>query len=128
MLIGELSKICNCPVETIRYYEKIGLLLPTCRRPNRYRIYDETHVTLLRFILRAKQLGLTQDETRQLTRLAQGKKPACSEVFAILDKQYREVRERISQLRKMERSLLQLKKQCCNGTRIDCPVLEELMY
>jgi DNA-binding transcriptional MerR regulator len=127
MLIGELSRTCNCPVETIRYYERIGLLPPASRRPNRYRCYDETHVNLLRFIVRAKQLGLTQNETRQLTQLAQRKNPACSDVFAILDKQHREVRERIARLRRMERTLLQLKDQCCNGTRSECPVLEVLM-
>jgi DNA-binding transcriptional MerR regulator len=128
MLIGELSKSCECPAETIRYYEKIGLLPPTRRRANGYRTYDDLHETYLRFIIRAKRLGFTQDEIRQLTNLARQRETACAEVFAILERQHDQVRQRISQLKKIESALRRLKVQCCKGTLPDCPVLEELMH
>jgi MerR family mercuric resistance operon transcriptional regulator len=127
MLIGELSRTCDCPVETIRYYERIGLLPPACRRPNGYRTYEESHATLLRFIVRVKHLGFSQDETRELMELAQQENPPCADVFAIVDKQYRDVRKRIAQLRQMEKTLLQLKNRCCNGTLVECPLFDELM-
>ena len=127
MLIGELSKSCECPAETIRYYEKIGLLPPTRRRANGYRNYDDLHESYLRFIIRAKRLGFTQDEIRQLAKLARQRKAACADVFAILAQQCDQVRERISQLEEIESALQRLKVQCCNGTLPDCPVLEELM-
>ena len=127
MLIGELSRSCECPAETIRYYEKIGLLPPTRRRANGYRNYDDLHERCLRFIIRAKRMGFAQDEIRQLTNFARQRTTACADVFAILEHQYNQVRERISQLKEIESALKRLKAQCCNGTLPVCPVLEELM-
>jgi len=114
-------------VETIRYYEKIGLLPPARRRANGYRDYDQVHQSFLRFIIRAKRLGFTQDEIRQLTDLARQDRPACSDIFLLLSQQHDQIRKRISELRRIERALTSLTQHCRNGTRIECPVLDILM-
>ena len=62
MRIGTLAAACNCPAETIRYYEKIGLLPKPIRTANGYRSYDERHQKWLQFVLRSRALGFTQDE------------------------------------------------------------------
>ena len=126
MLIGELSRACECPVETIRYYEKIGLLPDARRRRNGYREYGDVHEKFLRFIMRTKRLGFTQEEIRQLTDLARQKKPPCADVFVLLEQQHDQIRQRISDMRQIEKALSSLKKHCRNGTRIDCPVLDQL--
>ncbi len=66
MRIGTLAAACNCPAETIRYYERIGLLPKPVRTANGYRSYDERHQKWLQFVLRSRALGFTQDEVRRL--------------------------------------------------------------
>ncbi len=127
MQIGKLARACDCPQETIRYYEKIGLLPPAARRPNGYRSYDGTHLKWLQFILRSKELGFSQDEVRRLTDFAHQKRPACSEVHNLLEEHVTGVRTRISELKRMEKALVELKRQCHDGTLHDCPVIDELM-
>jgi len=127
MRIGELAKACDCPAETIRYYEKIGLLPPAARQTNGYRRYDDTHQTWLQFILRSKELGFSQDEVRRLTDLAHRKQPACADVHDLLQEHVNDVRKRIRELQRMERALVRLKTQCQDGTLHDCPVIDELM-
>ena len=126
MRIGELARACDCPAETIRYYEKIGLLPEAARRANGYRRYDETHQKWLQFILRSKELGFSQDEVRRLTDLAHQKKPACADVHELLEKHVNDVRMRVRELQRMERALVRLKTQCQDGTLHDCPVIDEL--
>lgn len=127
MRIGELAQICNCPVETIRYYEKIGLLPPPDRQANAYRNYKVMHQKWLQFILRNKELGFSQSEIRRLTDLAHQLQPACAEVHELLEEHVNDVRKRIHELKRMERALVRLKTQCRDGTLHDCPVIDELM-
>lgn len=127
MRIGELAQICNCPVETIRYYEKIGLLPPPDRQENAYRNYELMHQKWLQFILRNKELGFSQSEIRRLTDLAHQLQPACAEVHELLEQHVTDVRKRIHDLKRMERALVRLKTQCRDGTLHNCPVIDELM-
>jgi MerR family mercuric resistance operon transcriptional regulator len=127
MRIGELARACDCPPETIRYYEKIGLLPQAVRRANGYRSYEHTHQKWLQFILRSKELGFSQDEVRRLTDLAHQKQPACADVHQLLEDHVGDVRKRVRALKRMERALLRLKTQCHDGTLHDCPVIDELM-
>ena len=127
MRIGELATACDCPAETIRYYEKIGLLPQTVRRANGYRSYDDTHRKWLQFILRSKELGFSQGEVRRLTDLAHQKQPACADVHELLGEHVNDVRKRVRALKRMERALVRLKTQCKDGTLHDCPVIDELM-
>jgi len=127
MRIGELASACDCPAETIRYYEKIGLLPAAIRLANGYRSYEDRHRKWLQFIIRSRELGFSQDEVRRLTDLAHQKRPACSDVYDLLEGHVVDVRGRISELRRLEKALVRLKHQCHEGTLHDCPVIDELM-
>ena len=127
MRIGELAEACDCPVETIRYYENIGLLPAAERLPNGYRNYRDEHRRWLQFIVRSRDLGFSQDEVRRLTDLAVHKPTACAEVFELLEHHVNDVRERIAELRRLEKALVRLKRQCHDGTLHDCPVIDALM-
>ena len=127
MRIGELATICDCPVETIRYYEKIGLLPHPVRLANGYRSYDEAHSKWLQFILRSRALGFSQEEVRQLTDVAHQQRPACVEVHDLLQEHVIDVQKRVRELRRMEQALIRLKDKCQDGTLHDCPVIDELM-
>lgn len=127
MRIGELARSCDCPVETIRYYEKIELLPPAVRLANGYRSYDDTHRKWLQFILRSRELGFSQNQVRRLTDLAHQRQPACADVHDLLEDHVNEVRKRVRELKRMEQALLRLKAQCHDGTLHECPVIDELM-
>ena len=127
MRIGELAASCECQVETIRYYEKIGLLPEPLRLANGYRSYDDLHRKWLQFILRSRALGFSQDEVRRLTDLAHQQRPACVEVHDLLQEHVDDVQQRVHDLQHMERALIRLKDKCHDGTLHDCPVIDELM-
>lgn len=127
MRIGELASSCNCPAETIRYYEKIGLLPRPIRTANGYRSYDDTHHKWLQFILRSRALGFTQKEVRRLSDIAHQSHPDCADVHELLTEHMVDVRQKLQDLRRMEKALLRLKSKCQDGTLNDCPVVDELM-
>jgi DNA-binding transcriptional MerR regulator len=127
MRIGQLSASCNCPVETIRYFEKIGLLPRPLRSENGYRSYDDSHRKWLQFILRSRNLGFTQKEVRRLSDIAQEAQPACAEVHELLTEHIVDVRKKLEDLKKMQTALERLKWKCRDGTLNDCPVIDELM-
>lgn len=127
MKIGELSRACDCPVETIRYFEKIGLLASPARGANGYRYYDESHQKWLQFILRSRTLGFTQNEVRRLSDIAHQPRPACADVHDLLSEHIVDVRKKLQDLRRMQKALERLKRKCQDGTLNDCPVIDELM-
>ena len=123
--IGELSRRTGCHIETIRYYERIGLL-PRPMRRGSYRQYDGAGVSSLIFIRRARDLGFSLDDIRALLRLALGGGGACSKVRDLASIHLRDVRRRMSELRAMERALSASVRQCDTGKRQACPVIEAL--
>ena len=127
MRIGELATSCNCPVETIRYYEKIGLLPQPARLANGYRSYDDSQRKWLQFILRSRALGFNQEAVRRLADVAHQKRPACIAVHDLLQEHVNDVQKRTRELQRMEKALLRLKDKCRDGTLHDCPVIDELM-
>ena len=127
MRIGELASSCGCPVETIRYFEKIGLLPLPARLGNGYRSYDAKHRKWLKFILRSRALGFNQEQVRRLTDVAHQQTPACAAGHDLLQHHVDDVRNRVRELRRMEKALLRLKDKCHDGTLHDCPVIDELM-
>ncbi len=127
MRIGKLSASCGCPAETIRYFEKIGLLPRPLRGTNGYRNYDESHRKWLLFILRSRALGFTQKEVRRLSDIAHQSQPACGDVHDLLIEHIADVEEKQVDLERMHQSLERLKTRCQDGTLNDCPVIDELM-
>lgn len=123
--IGELSRRTGCNIETIRYYERIGLL-PQPERRGSYRQYDASGVSYLTFIKRARDLGFTLDEIRALLQLAAGGSEACAEVRDIASAHLVDVRARIADLRAMEKALAVAVKQCDAGQQPVCPLIDAL--
>ena len=123
--IGELSRRTGCNIETIRYYERIGLL-PAPPRRGRYRSYGGVDVARLGFVRRARELGFTLDEVRALLGLAAGGQAACAEVRDLAARHLSDVRVRIADLRRMERALTASVRACDAGDDPGCPLIEAL--
>ena len=123
---AELANRSGCNIETIRYYEKIGVLPDPPRSVSGYRLYDEKHLVRLRFILRARELGFPIEEIRGLLDLVDGGTQTCAEVKARTERHLEDVRARIADLKRIERVLAQTAKQCSGDEVPDCPILEAL--
>ena len=105
MHIGELAQKEGVSVQTVRYYERYGLLRKPERNPSRYRVYGERDVQMLRFILYAKTLGFSLDEIKNILRLREQKECPCGEVLKIADRRLHELVEQIAQLEKFHAEL-----------------------
>lgn len=126
MLISELSRRSGCHVETVRYYERIGVLPKPVRR-GRYRCYRTSDVERLAFVRRARALGFTLDDVRALLRLsAANGRSACGQVRQLALTHVSDVRAKIADLTAMERVLTDAVCQCDDGQRPRCPVIESL--
>lgn len=124
--IGELSRRTGCNIETIRYYERVGLLPPP-PRDGRYRRFAAGDVARLVFVRRARVLGFTLDEVRALLKLsAADNESACAEVREISIAHLVDVRARIADLRAMERVLAATICQCDTGRQPGCPLIDAL--
>jgi len=129
MKIGDLALIANCPVETIRYYERAGVLPPPERAHNNYRTYGAAHVERLRFIRHCRLLDMSLDEIRQLLHFRDAPASACGEVNHIIDRHLDDVRNRIAQLQSLEQNLAALRSRCAHErTAADCGILQELNH
>jgi MerR family mercuric resistance operon transcriptional regulator len=124
--IGELSRRTGCKIETIRYYERVGLL-PVPGRRGRYRRFDVVDVRRLAFVRRARELGFTLNEVRALLKLSALEGTAiCSDVREISAVHLSDVRARIADLRAMERVLANAIRQCDAGEQSGCPLIDTL--
>lgn len=123
--IGELSRRTGCNIETIRYYERIGLL-PIPPRRGRYRNYSGDDVARLGFVRRARELGFTLDEVRALLALAAGGQGSCADARDLAASHLKDVRARIADLRRMERILADAVRACDAGQDPGCPLLDAL--
>jgi len=126
MKIGELSKASGVSIDTIRYYEKRGLMPVAARSPAGYRAYHEQDISRLNFIVQAKSLGFTLEEIKQLLDLrADGK--ACVEVREVAESKAEDIAVRIEKLTHMRETLLSLAKACAQSSKEDdCPILKSL--
>ena len=123
--IGELSRRTGCNIETIRYYERIGLM-PAPPRRGRYRSYGGEDVGRLGFVRRARELGFTLDEVRALLGLAAGGQASCAEVRDLAASHLQDVRARIADLKRMERVLAGSVRACDAGQDPGCPLIHAL--
>jgi MerR family transcriptional regulator, mercuric resistance operon regulatory protein len=124
--IGALSKRTGCNIETIRYYEKIGLLAAPIRSEGGHRMYGTGHLMRLTFIRRARDLGFTLDEVRALLRLADERDRPCGEARDVAASHLVDVRAKIADLKKMARVLTETVARCADGTLPECPLIEVL--
>ncbi len=125
--IGDLARQTGCPVETIRYYERDGLLPMPARSEGNYRLYDDKHVERLSFIRRCRSLDMALDEIRVLLRFRDAPDENCETVNELLDAHIGHVVARIDELKRLEKQLGALRRQCCESRPArDCGILNEL--
>ena len=122
----DLSRETGCNIETIRYYEKIGILPAPPRGENGYRQYDQAHVDRLRFVMRSRELGFTLDEIRSLLGLVDRGAQSCAEVQAVAQGHLETVRARIRDLRRVEKVLSETVSRCSGRDVPECPVMDAL--
>src|SRR5712692_10803604 len=126
LAIGTLSKRTGYNIETIRYYERVGLLPAPERSSGGYRLYGTGHLKRLAFVRRARALGFSIDEVRTLLKLADECKRPCAEVRVVAETHLKDVHAKIADLRRMERVLKATVAQCAVGRSADCPLIEAL--
>ncbi len=127
MKIGDLSKLTHTQVETIRYYEREGLLPEPSRSEGNYRIYGEAHVERLAFIRHCRSLDMTLAEIRQLLQFKDNPASDCGDVNALLDAHITHVADRIRELKILEKHLKTLRERCCEAQlAANCGILGEL--
>ena len=124
--IGELAKRSGVKIETIRYYERVKMLVPPPRTASGRRVYDATDLRILVFIRRSRELGFSLDQIRALLRLGGPEKATCREVREIATHHLNDIRAKIGDLKKLERLLSSTVARCSGKTAPDCPVLDVL--
>jgi MerR family mercuric resistance operon transcriptional regulator len=126
LTIGDLSDLTGVNIETIRYYERIKMFPAPPRTAGGRRVYDATHLRILAFIRRSRELGFSLDQVRALIRLGGPAKASCREVREIASHHLDEIRAKIADLRKLERLLAKTVARCTGTTAPECPVLDVL--
>ena len=122
---GELAERVGCNLETIRYYEGIGLLPHPPRSEGRHRLYDADLVKRLAFILRGRELGFSIEEIRALLAIGDGD-GGCADVYALTTQHLEVVKRKIADLRKLQRILSQTAARCARDASPDCPIIEAM--
>jgi len=126
LTIGELSRRTGVNIETVRYYERAGVLPKPPRTGGGHRVYDEGLLKRLTFVRRARELGFSLDEIRALLSLVDGGDFTCAEVYGLTAKHLEAVRRRIAGLRRMERGLKAMAAECDRGEVPECPIVDTL--
>lgn len=124
--IGELSRLTQVSSETIRYYEKIGIMPNPPRNSSGYRIYATPHLERLSFVRRSRELGFSQPEVRKLLTLVDEHKYTCAEVREMTARHLSTVRNKIKDLRKLEKALANMVSECDGGDIPECPIVDIL--
>ena len=126
MKIGELARATSTKVETVRYYEKIGLLTAPDRTSSNYRSYGDAHLARLSFIRRARDLGFTLEAIRGLLDLADDKQQSCEAVDVIARGHLAEINRKLRDLAALKSELSRVIGSCQQGTVADCEIIGTL--
>ncbi len=127
MRIGELAKLSDCDVETIRFYEREGLLAAPAREANGYRSYTEAHLVQLNFIRHCRSLGIGLPDVRILRSFQARPELACEEINQLIDQQIGRIHQQVETLRLLERQLHALRDTCRATQRAsECGILRNL--
>jgi Cd(II)/Pb(II)-responsive transcriptional regulator len=127
MKIGELARVTGTPVQTIRFYEREGVLASPARTQANYRVYQQAHADRLAFVRHCRSLDMTLDEVRALLRFKDAPSEDCGEVDTLLDEHIDHVAQRIRELRALQKDLKALRCMCDerHATK-DCGILQGL--
>lgn len=126
MTRGELARATGCNGETIRYYERAGLLPDPPRTAGGHRVYGPEHRRRLGFVLRGRALGFSLEDLRTLLSLVDRGDYSCADVQGISQRHLAEIRAKQADLARLERTLADLVSACESGQVPDCPILESL--
>ena len=126
LMIGQLARRTGTKVETIRFYEKNGLLPAPSRTDGNYRAYEPGHLSRLSFIRRARELGFSLDRIREFLKLADDRSQSCAAVDAIAREHRKEVERKIEDLTALKSELDRMIDQCGCGLVADCRIIESL--
>ncbi len=126
LLIGDLSRHTGVNIETIRYYERIGVMPKPRRSDGGQRLYDEPQLNRLSFVKRSRELGFSLKEVRALLALIDGGEFTCNEIHAMTVDHRKRVQEKIADLKKLDRALKDLAAQCSLGDVPECAIVETL--
>jgi Hg(II)-responsive transcriptional regulator len=127
LTIGQVARRCGVGIETVRFYERAGLLARPERTMSGYRQFDEEVIARLLFIQRAKELGFTLKEIRELLCLRVDAGTSCDDVKAKAEIKIADIEQRIRTLQRMKKALVRLTQQCCEQSRGSaCPILDAL--
>ena len=124
--MGKFADLTGCDRETIRYYERIGLMASPERSNAGYRLYGETDVRRLGFILRCRQLGFSLDEVRDLLGLVDENSYTCADIQVLTQAHLKEVKSKIKDLRVLERVLKDMVNSCHGSEIPECPIIDVL--
>ena len=124
---GELAERSSCNIETVRFYERQGLLPAPPRTAGGHRDYAPEHLKRLTFIRRSRELGFKLHEVRSLLTLVDGSNWTCAEVRAITLEHLADVRRKIADLQRLARTLQDMAAQCEGGAVPECPIVDALL-
>jgi Cd(II)/Pb(II)-responsive transcriptional regulator len=125
--IGDLARRFDVPVETIRYYERAGLLAKPARTGGNYRQYTEAHAQQLAFILNCRNLDMNQEEIRELLALRAEPSRDCGDVNALIDGHIQHVTRRVRDLQRLLKDLKSLRRSCNEARSVrECDILSTL--
>jgi MerR family copper efflux transcriptional regulator len=124
---GRIAQLAGVGVETVRFYEQAGLLAKPARTPSGYRQYGEDVVARLQFIQRAKEIGFTLNEIKELLSLRVDPDTSCEDVRARAEGKIADIEDKIRTLQRMKKALVRLTQECCEkGGGSECPILDAL--
>ena len=127
MQIGELASKAGCEVQTVRFYERKGLLEAPAREASGYRRYAKRHLEQLQFIRHCRSLDIPLPEVRQLLAFAAAPQASCAHVDTLLDEHIVLVRQRLAALKALEKQLVTLRSRCDGNTSHSCAILDSFM-
>lgn len=128
MQIGRVAERSGVTAKTIRYYEEIGLISKPERTASGYRAYGKQDVEILRFVIRARSLGFSIKDVRNLLALYEDRGRASADVKNIALEHVDEIERKMAELDSIRRTLLHLAEECHGDDRPDCPIIDELVH
>ena len=113
--IGQLARAAGVPTSTVRFYEREGLLKPEARSGSNYRVYSQRSLERLQFIRSAQAVGLSLDDVVKMLDAVNGSPEPCAAVVALVERRLAEVREKLKDLKTVEKTLARSVENCCTG-------------
>ena len=120
----DLARATGCNLETIRYYETVGIMPDPPRTPKGYRSYDDTHVRRLKFVMRSRDLGFSLEEIRGLLGLVDDRTQTCAQVQTVAEAHLEDVKAKIADLERIERVLSETVARCTGDAAPECAVID----